>query len=219
MKILILSGHTLEGKGTGAVGYINESRENRILSKKIVEYINKTKHKATYAEVNNSPTYLKDQVDIANKNNYDLVVQVHFNANQNTLKPMGTETLYKSTKGKEYAQKVTNKLGLLYKQRGIKLRNDLYWLNNTKAPAILIETCFVDSKADTDIYISNKDYTARLIAEALTEQIIYDEPKKEPDQSKIYKVCVGAYKDVNNANKILNEAKSKGFKDSYIIYK
>ncbi len=26
----------------------------------------------------------------------------------------------------------------------------LYWLSHTKAPAILIEVCFVDSKADTD---------------------------------------------------------------------
>ena len=94
MNILICAGHTSSGKGTGAVGYINESRENRILSKKIVEYINKTNHKATYAEVNKSDTYLKDQVDLANKNNYDIVVQVHFNANKTTLNPMGTETLY-----------------------------------------------------------------------------------------------------------------------------
>ena len=85
INILICSGHTLEGKGTGAVGYITESRENRILSKKIVEYINKTNHKATYAEVNKSDTYLKDQVDLANKGNYDLVVQVHFNANKTIL--------------------------------------------------------------------------------------------------------------------------------------
>ena len=220
INILICSGHTLEGKGTGAVGYINESRENRILSKKIVEYINKTNHKATYAEVNKSDTYLKDQVDLANKGNYDLVVQVHFNANKTTLNPIGTETLYKSSKGKEYAQKVNSKLSLLYKNRGVKLRNDLYWLNNTKSPAILIETCFVDSKADTDIYISNKDYTARLIAEALTDQIINDKSKDEYIilNDKLYKVCIGAYKDKDNASKMLNEAKEKGFKNSYIIY-
>ena len=34
----------------------------------------------------------------------------------------------------------------------------------------------------------------------------------------MYKVCVGAYKNKDNADKILKEAKSKGFKDSYIIY-
>ena len=36
--------------------------------------------------------------------------------------------------------------------------------------------------------------------------------------NKLYKVCIGAYKNKANADKILDEAKSKGFKDSYIIY-
>ena len=36
--------------------------------------------------------------------------------------------------------------------------------------------------------------------------------------NKIYKVCIGAYKNKDNADKILKEAKEKGFKDSYIIY-
>ena len=37
MKILISAGHTLTGKGTGAVGFINESQENRVLAKFVVE--------------------------------------------------------------------------------------------------------------------------------------------------------------------------------------
>ena len=36
MRVLISAGHTLEGKGIGAIGYINESEENRVLSKIIV---------------------------------------------------------------------------------------------------------------------------------------------------------------------------------------
>ena len=39
MNICIVAGHTTTGKGTGAVGYINESTENRILAKKVTEYI------------------------------------------------------------------------------------------------------------------------------------------------------------------------------------
>ena len=41
MNICIVAGHTTTGKGTGAVGYINESTENRILAKKVTEYIKK----------------------------------------------------------------------------------------------------------------------------------------------------------------------------------
>ena len=46
------------------------------------------------------------------------------------------------------------------------------------------------------------------------------EHKKEitTNTNKLYKVCIGAYKNKDNADKILKEAKEKGFKDSYIIY-
>ena len=37
------------------------------------------------------------------------------------------------------------------------------------------------------------------------------------DNKRLYKVCVGCYKERSNAIKVLNVAKSKGFGDAYII--
>ena len=216
MNICIVAGHTTTGKGTGAVGYINESAENRVLGKKVTEYIKKAGHNCDYYEINKSDTYLKDQTNFANKKVYDAVIQIHFNANKNTLSPMGTETLYKSSKGKAIAERVTNKLGLLYKQRGVKLRTDLHWLNATKYPAILIETCFVDSKADTDKYISNKEATAKLIAEGIIGKSIPDTPVVN-ESGVLWSVCVGAYKDKDKANAIVEELKKKGYTSTYLI--
>ena len=48
MKILISAGHTLTGKGTGAVGFINESQENRVLAKFITKYLEKLGHEVDY---------------------------------------------------------------------------------------------------------------------------------------------------------------------------
>ena len=219
MNICIIAGHTTTGKGPGAVGYINESTENRILAKKVTEYIKKAGHNCDYYEVNKSDTYLKDQTNFANKKAYDVVVQIHFNANKNTLSPMGTETLYKSSKGKAIAERVTNKLGLLYKQRGVKLRTDLHWLNATKYPAILIETCFVDSKADTDKYINNKDATAKLIAEGIIGKDIIETnvTTSSKNDDILWAVCVGAYKDKNKADSIVEELKKKGYTSAYLI--
>lgn len=213
MSILICAGHTTQGKGTGAVGYINESNENRVLSKKVVEYLKSAGHIVDYYEINKADDYLQKQVNAANAKSYDLVVQVHFNANKTTTGPMGTETLYSSNRGKPYAEKVTNKLGALYKQRGVKIRNDLYWLNKTNAPAILIETCFVDSKGDTDIYNSNKDKTAKLIAEAIHGKEIQSTTNQE---NKLYAVCIGAYQ-LDTAKKMKEDAIKKGYKDAYLI--
>ena len=36
--------------------------------------------------------------------------------------------------------------------RGGKKRTDLYFLNNTEMPSILLEICFVDSATDADVY-------------------------------------------------------------------
>ncbi|MGL5718836.1 MAG: N-acetylmuramoyl-L-alanine amidase [Paraclostridium sp.] len=220
MLVCVVAGHTLTpNKGCGAVGYINESNENRILSNKIVEYLKKAKVEVDYFEVSEANDYLQKQASFANKKNYDLVVQVHFNANKNTLSAMGTETLYSSNRGKPFADKVNNNLAKMYKNRGIKLRNDLYWLNNTKAPAILIETCFVDSKADTDIYIINKDITAKLIAEAIAGKSIEDS-KPIVDNNTFYRVVAGSYSDRANALKQIELLESKGIKNAFIdIYK
>ena len=37
MKICVVAGHTMKGKGTGASKYINESTENRVVSKLVVD--------------------------------------------------------------------------------------------------------------------------------------------------------------------------------------
>ncbi|MBZ0875303.1 N-acetylmuramoyl-L-alanine amidase, partial [Clostridioides difficile] len=134
-------------------------------------------------KVDKSNNYLAEQCQIANKQNVDLAVQIHFNANKTTLNPMGTETIYKTNNGKVYAERVNDKLATVFKNRGAKTdARGLYWLRNTKAPAILIEVCFVDSKADTDYYIKNKNTVAKLIAEGILNKNINN---KENGEGKI----------------------------------
>ncbi|MGX8128472.1 N-acetylmuramoyl-L-alanine amidase [Clostridioides difficile] len=183
MKIAITPGHTLAGKGTGAVGYIDEGKENRMLVDLIVKWLKKGEATVYSGKVDKSNNYLAEQCKIANKQDVDVAVQIHFNANNTTLNPMGTETIYKTNNGKVYAERVNNKLATVFKNRGAKTDvRGLYWLRNTKAPAILIEVCFVDSKADTDYYIRHKDIVAKLIAEGILNKTI---DNKENSEGKI----------------------------------
>jgi N-acetylmuramoyl-L-alanine amidase len=87
-----------------------------------------------------------------NDQSRDLDVSVHFNCYQKTAKPMGTEVLFvtQETLARDVARQIANASGLI--NRGAKLRNDLFFLNNTHKPAILVEVCFVDSEADAGIY-------------------------------------------------------------------
>ncbi|WLD28569.1 N-acetylmuramoyl-L-alanine amidase [Clostridioides difficile] len=178
MKVAIVPGHTLTGKGTGAVSYIDEGKENRILTDLIVKWLKQGGATVYTGKIDKSNNYLAEQCQIANRQDVDLAVQIHFNANSTTLNPMGTETIYKTNNGKIYAERVNSKLSTIFKNRGAKIdARGLYWLSHTKAPAILIETCFVDSKADTDYYIKCKNTVARLIAEGILNRNINSEDK------------------------------------------
>ena len=217
MKILICAGHTLKGKGTGAVGYINESQENRSLSNIVVKYLKLAGHTVDYYEINEATDYLQKQVTKANSKDYDLVVQIHFNAYKNTTDEMGTEVLYLSDSGKVWAEKINNKLSTVFKNRGVKKRTDLFWLNNTSSIACLIEVCFVDSKADTDKYLANKDKIGKLIAEAIHRREI--EEVKEASEV-FYRVIAGSYSKRENAEQQLKLLNDKGIKGGFIdIYK
>ena len=217
MKILICAGHTLKGKGTGAVGYINESQENRSLSNIVVKYLKLAGHEVDYYEINEATDYLQKQVAKANSKDYDLVVQIHFNAYKTTDKAMGTETLYISDSGKVWAEKIDNKLGTVFQSRGVKRAEGLYWLKNSKPIAVLIETCFVDSKADTDKYLANKNKVGKLIAEAIHRREI--EEIKEASEV-FYRVIAGSFSNRENAEQQLKLLNDKGIKGGFIdIYK
>ena len=218
MRVLISAGHTLEGKGIGAIGHINESEENRVLSKVIVEYLKLAGHEVDYHEVNKSNDHVSEQVIKANSKSYDLVVQIHFNAYKTTSNAMGTETLYSSERGKVYAEKVNTKLSTVFKNRGAKKRTDLSWLNKTSSAAILIETCFVDSKSDTDTYKINKDLIGRLIAEGIHGKDI--KASSEDITSIYYRVVAGSYSKRENAEAQVELLKSKGINSVFIdVYK
>src|SRR5215475_2535584 len=99
-----------------------------------------------------------------NSQQRDLDVSVHFNANTATSKPMGTECLYftQATLAGKVASAVSDSGKLI--NRGAKKRTNLYFLNNTAKPAILIEVCFVDSSADKSAYDANFDAICNAIA-------------------------------------------------------
>ena len=54
---------------------------------------------------------------------------------------------------KPAAERVAKEIEALgFKNRGVKIRTDLYVLRRTNSPAMLIECCFVDDKDDVELY-------------------------------------------------------------------
>ena len=153
MKIAISSGHG--SKVRGASGYLDEVDEARRVVEQLAQDLRNVGVDVITFHDDTSTTQsenLETIVDFHNRVGGDLDISVHFNAYQTTVDPMGTECLYltQSALATDVAATIAEAGGFI--NRGPKERTDLYFLNNTNAPAILIEVCFVDSAADATLY-------------------------------------------------------------------
>jgi N-acetylmuramoyl-L-alanine amidase len=184
MDIVISSGH---GKYVrGASGYLDEVDEARKVVEAVadelrqLEIVVETFHDNTSTSQNEN---LNTIVNFHNAQERDLDVSVHFNAYETTSKPMGCEVLYITQP--DLAETVSAAIAEAgsFIDRGPKKRTDLFFLNETEQPAILIETCFVDSSADADLYHAQFSAICRAIAQAIGGREIAapEPPKPEPE--------------------------------------
>jgi N-acetylmuramoyl-L-alanine amidase len=156
MRVAISSGHGQHVQG--ADEYINEVTEARRVVDHVAEELEAAGIEAFVFHDNTSKTQtenLEAIVAFHNSQNRDYDVSVHFNAFEPTDSPRGTECCYltEADLAKQMSGTIARNGDLI--DRGAKARSDLYFLNKTEAPAILIETCFVDSKADVNAYQVN----------------------------------------------------------------
>jgi N-acetylmuramoyl-L-alanine amidase len=178
MQIVISSGH---GKLVrGASGYLDEVNEARRVVEQVADHLRDMNVEVTIFHDNTSTTQdenLRTIVNFHNAQERDLDISVHFNAYETTSKPMGTEVLYVSQE--ELASSLSKAIALAagLPDRGGKYRSDLYFLNNTEEPSILIETCFVDSSADASAY--EQEFQA--ICQAIAERVSGVEAESPPD--------------------------------------
>jgi len=113
-------------------------------------------------------------VDFHNSQSRNIDVSVHFNAYVPTDGGRGTEVLYLTQDdiAQRVAMAISEAGGLI--DRGAHKRSDLYFLNGTEEPSILIEVCFVDAAADVEAYQQNFEEICRAIANVAGAPDEYD---------------------------------------------
>lgn len=181
MTIVISSGHAKNCRG--ASGIIDEVDEARRVVNAVADLLKNagvTVHVFHDDVSDDQSENLNRIVDFHNSKTRDLDISVHFNAYKDTNDPMGTECLFVTQE--ELASEVATSIAAIsgLKNRGPKERDDLFFLNNTAEPAILIEVCFVDSLEDTDLYESHFTEICEAIAETVSGEVI--EPIEPPDE-------------------------------------
>ena len=166
MKVNLDMGHALSGADTGAVGCGRKEQDcTREIGYKVKAKLEALGHSVCICSVDSANSVnesLSARVNKANSNGGDLYVSIHLNAGGGH----GTEVYTYQGRELSAARNVLNNIcSLGYTNRGIKGAN-LYVINHTKMPAMLIECCFIDSNDDM------ARYNAEDIANAIVKGLV-----------------------------------------------
>lgn len=182
----------------------------------------------------------------ANDAGADYFVSFHRNSGENPNTASGAQTLIYSNGGEKekLARNIQDNLVEQgFKNLGIVERPNLVVLKRTRMPAVLIETGFINNDEDNAKFDNDFDAIANAIAAGILTTIDYDtvsaapvrttgdmpddpyaqfeEIKDEPDDvcdcSKLYRVQIGAFRNRENAERLLGSALADGF-PAFIIY-
>ena len=170
-KIAARGGHT--ELCTGASALIDELTEDRKVTAAVIKYLRELGNEVL--DVTPPANYTSDEyqdlaygVNKANEWGADLFVSFHFNKAYDSYNgALGSEVCVYSTH--EIAQRVVNVLEKLgFKNRGQKVRTNLYELKHTNMKAMIVETCFIEATEDVELYKKlGPDAIGKAIAEAI----------------------------------------------------
>lgn len=219
-KIAVRGGHT--EKATGASALIDELTEDRKVKDAVIKYLRKLGYEVldvtpSVNYTSNESTDLAYGVNKANEWGADLFVSIHFNKAYDSYNgALGSEVCVYSEN--EIAQRVVNTLGALgFKNRGQKVRTNLYELKNTKMKAMIVETCFVEANEDVELY---KKLGADAIGKAIAEAIVNDKVSESDTPVKKEEVSKPVQAPVSNTDdwvaRLQAECNKQGFSNQKI---
>lgn len=198
MRINVHAGHGADGsKSCGAIGLIKESTENRNVKNEVMRLLKQegcTVFDTSCDYPASSGDCINKIVKKCNANKVDLDVSIHFNSGAKDKNGNGVTTgvevlVYDNKSCYTQATRIVDRISKLgYRNRGVKIRTDLGVLRNTKAPALLVECCFVDDRDDVNKY--NYKTMAKAIVEGILNKNINsnqveNKPWEEFDMDKI----------------------------------
>lgn len=213
-KILIIKGHG--GSDVGAVsGNLIEKTMNSITATAMYNYLKSQGF--TAVTLDNENTDVDQEVILANSGSYDIVISVHYNAGGGD----GFECFYhySNSKAKELCLAIETQIKAIgQNSRGVKLGDEYKIIRKVTPMSIILEGGFIDNATDRHLFDTQSKQEKVGIAYAKgVMQYLGVKDATLVTTGKLYKVQVGAFSQLSNANKLLNELKEKGF-NAYIKY-
>lgn len=178
-------GHTKTGPGSGAVGKIKESEHTRLVGNEVRRLFKEQGEDVVNCTIDYASS-TSESLDLivkqANRQDLDWFIAIHFNAGGGK----GVEVY--TYEGRQYQDAIDvckniEKLG--FRNRGVKAGTGLYVIRKTKAKAMLVEVCFVDTEdADKYLNVGYKAIAKAIVEGVLGREISTNKPTQEKPQIK-----------------------------------
>lgn len=218
-KLIIDLGHG--GTDPGAIGpnKTNESDVVLAIGKELNELLKSCNLEIKFTRLSDKYISLQERSKIANDFKADYFLSIHINsASDKTVR--GVEVWQYSNKNEnlnKFSNDLCNDISKIFniRNRGLKLSKNLSVLRNTTMPAALIEVDFIsNTQAEKDLNIKSN---INAVAMAIKDNLVKLLDLQTTNTNTLYRVCIGAYRDKNNALNQVKLAKNKAFKDAYIV--
>ena len=222
MKVWIDPGHG--GSASGAVNGSRMEKDDALRISKLVDTgFKRCGIDTVMTRSRDVFVSLKERTDIENKNNCSLAISIH--RNSAAADAYGTEIWMHSKAPASYINWGKNVLcGLesvgISKNRGVKKgyigdSNADYAVNrDTKSPSMMIELGFISNDGDNRDFDKYIEEYAEAVVKASCEYLgVKYVPKRQTDDGhgNVYRVQIGAFESRQNAEKLRDELKKKGY--------
>lgn len=222
-KIYLDPGHG--GNDPGASG--NALFEKNVvlsISKLLKVELERQGHSVKLCREDDKTVSLIQRTNEANAWGADIFVSIHNNAYNGSA--YGIETYCYKFKYRTLADKIHSAIldaRLYYSDRGVKEGN-FHVIRESSMNAALIELAFIDNSRDSELLKNKQKEFAIAICKGI--QNYFGLPYKEEEIKKpqvensntFYRVCVGSFKDRENADRLVAELKSKGYNAFITLY-
>ena len=218
MKWYLDFGHGGKDSGAVSANKIKESDTVLKIGMLIKNNLEKNNEKVITTREEDKYYSLDYRSSKANKENCDYFVSIHMNSSTNKS-AKGVEVWVYDEKSKVYnlSKNICSNLTKTINtpNRGVKISKSFSVLRKTKMPALLIEIDFI-SNSSVEASLKSDKYI-KDISDSISKSLLAFVNKSIVDDGIFYRVCIGEFKDKNDAIQLKNTAISKGFNNAYII--
>lgn len=209
IKIMLDSGHG--GSDPGAVYNGRREKDDTLrLTMAVGEILQNRGIDVEYTRTTDVYESPYDKAMEGNRAGADYFVSIHRNSYPSPNTVSGVETLVYDKSGIKYqmAQEINEQLEAVgFVNLGVTERPNLAVLRRTQMPAVLVEVGFINSDTDNRLFDQNFDAIAEGIADGILDTLNSENETEE----NYYRVQVGAFRNRNYAENLLNELLEEEF--------